>query len=801
MLAELQEKISTEFPANLKLLPKALRLKNYDYKKDITYGFDTENFEEEILKNKEEVDAFILSQSKKYNISKHDFSFILNELSKDLRLHSYQKRWLYILNHAIDDMVNAIYGPTCSGKSYTQFMTMVEGIRIYAGNPFFICHIAPTTIPDVLQANISDAFEIIKKNKVIKNNTFENSDYTLVFPTVLYDVLTPEEKAVVNYYATGEFKSVYVFNHKDKDAKEKLKAHLRTKKYVVIASTSYYYVNYLVDVMEDLNSEGYFKKFPVKFSCFDEGHRQAHSSCMETLAINTSMNGNGYSKKSMQSCIFDRLTSFGFVNNVMSGTLSKEHRNGPLHESDFRFTLNPKTNKDVYDIIDTMGYYQKFNFHNLTPIEKFMVSLKNSPLENIMSLAENFRHNYGDLPLSYEIKEFKSVLKSVLNKVCFGKKGISLVKVTPHNRQRGISSQNFMNFVDAEFKAKKNKILYYMTDNHRLASSNDTKQFEGMKIGTILKEQPQIKMIVVIEKLTTGTSINNINSVIILQEELSENGEYLRVEQIIGRGVRPSDEDLTLVFLNILEKEREIINRILVERQTILPRKEYDSLQGILNPLLVESEWLVTDAMAEEFKESFRNFIDDEFIFNIQDQIMMKKNQFLREQNNDGLKRGITEGFEWDIDKKFEKISRWKQNISTNLSTNLEMRVHDWCPNAIERGGSGNREDMDIKLGDTWLAFDFKCSTRVKLSTSKKYYLESMALKDGLKQTNNGKVSNAMIYLATRLFIDEQLDKFDIVVDLVEFNGWESRSILDSQLLQSSDKHRVRNLFTISETV
>lgn len=788
--------ISQVSPAKaLKPLKKELELVKHDQSEYAKVSIDHEAFKEALPKYIAKTTKFISSQAATYNTTPEKMELTVNELTKNLKLLTHQKDWLYRSNITVDGLTNVHYGATSSGKSYTQAHMMLQFAMTYHNVPTCIIFTAPTTITNVLQANESKFFRVAEKNINIKKNTLENSEYLFTFNLSHYRNMTPRERKVVDYWVSSEYKSVFVFDPTNKQSSIDLTELLKTKKHIAFSASSYYIIKYFIPIFETLGKD-YFEKFKVLFSSFDEGHRFAHSSCMQTMSMNTSMSRGQFSKKPIMERLFSPLYSLGFTNNVFTGTPSKEQRIGPMKKMDFRDTLKEtdQHDKKILEIIDKDGAYQKFLFHDLPDVAKCMISLKNSPLGEIISITENFKHNYGDKPIDYTKKEFKNVLAMIFEHVCFSKKGITMVKIARKNRTKSIDLSKFEDFIGTNLSKRKNEILIWVSGRHCLANSKNNKQFKDMRIETVLELNPQIKMIVIIDKLSTGTSINNVNSVVVMQEDLSKNNEFISVEQFIGRGVRPSDEDLSIVFLNIRENEKAIIHRVLVERQTILPREDYDKLKANVSEVLEESSWLVTDEMAEEFRVKLERYFDKEFIGNVKDQLSHLNGELIGWENNDGYK--------WSNQHRFDNyVSESKQDLSTALSKKLELRVHEWCPNAVKKGGSGNREDMDIKLGNTWLALDFKCSTRVKLSTSPKYYLESMALKDGTRTTNDGQVSNAMIYLATRLFIDEQLDKFDIVVDLVEFNGWESRSILDSQLLQSSDKHRVRNLFTISETV
>lgn len=768
----------TPFPTST----SELTITKYDFTKNLKFNIDTAAFEKNYRKELKQQKAGIIRQFQKYHTTESKINITINEILKNDKIRKYQLTWLYTFNTQVDNLINVIYGPTSAGKSHTIDFLIANAWKVYFGLNYFINLTTPKQHGSILVSYIEKFCNTVKKSKTIEANTIDNKLWGFSITESLYSLLKKETQEIINSWIKKNNQSVFFYNSKnDKEFND----WLLTKKDIVNIATTHYYSKQMTvfDSVAELN-KNYFTEIPIKLFIFDEGHNEAHSSCEDSVSSNMQIGRTNFGKTFR---LFVEMRKFGFIGNVATGTPSFEQRaKSGMTEEDFKSGIRDLSIKKQ---LDEKGKYRIFRIRDLTKTERVLVALNNSPLDSIISIKDNWIARYGDkIPMNYESKLMHPVLNDILDQTCFSRKGITLVQLTPKGRLmkgRGMNYNTFEAYAKSNLAHKSKEILYWFTGNHRLASSSDLAQFDGMNIDDVLSKNPQIKLVVVVNKLTTGVSINNINTTIVLKKIVSKNNEYITPEQFIGRGVRFGCEDLMIVFLDIDEEEKQIINRILIERQVILPRKEHDILSNMLNPMLENVKWFLNNEMFEGFKTQFKDYCENEFVGNVISTLNWLKSLFHSWNKNDGG--------EWKSEDFHKNAAKFKTVVSTILSTILESRLHESCDDAIERGGSKNKQDMDIRLNNEWLAIDFKCSTRLKMSTSEKFNLCGLALKDSTR-SNDGKVCNGMLYVTTRLYFDEKIDEFELAIDLIEFHDWHRNNILDSQLKASSDKHQVRNL-------
>lgn len=754
-------------------------------------------------------------------------------------------------------LINVFDGPTGSGKSWFQEFVMTNTNLLFTKSTFFINFTSPFQMDTVLKSNLKHIIKAYKTKHYQFTRALAQKEFMILVHRNIYEGLNPEEMTLADELISGTSHNNNKSHMTVFDSKTDLESIISKYSKIIVLGTSMYLDKTVVPAL--IKSD--LSKFKIKINIFDEAHREAHTMLKYLISLCTTQTTSQYTDRSHN--IVNDLTKEGFVNSFFTGTSSVHQRSSNRVILDrAKENLDSREYNTVVGDENNLMSINRFKFHALSPIEKDIVAIRNSPLGEVYDLTANAyslmqqegvcpdinilphkHHSYNgkgiklkvtditntkflndttndyynsrnqsqkdkviaqllgtsgtvDKPVKilnkhlsfiweafnivtdkvsgklvydchFEINTYyERILKHTIDTKVFNNSGLSLVRVDKKGSVDGMDLLNFKTFLNKNHSKDLNKVLIHTGEESRLASSTDPKQFGNMHINDILSENPEIKMIVIIEKLGTGVSINNIHNIFILMKEKSRNGEYLRLEQLVGRGVRQSTEPLNIYFNFIGTQEVQVLDRIINDRQTIVPLSDWEYLNESLTESLEEGRWLLTEKVLEDCANQFNEYVPE---------LMLS----LESTYNDNIRRETKKGYDLTI---HENISLLKRGLGSRATEVAEGDMHAYV-DGKQRGGVTNRSDVCLDTPDGFMEIDFKFTTGTYFDRNISWSLKGADRTDGKLAIDN-------LFICTCINITENLE-LELRAYLVEFKDENRTSVTENMLIENnSDEFR-----------
>ena len=761
----------------------------------------------ELNRSKEEVESlfFKLLKDKKLRPYQIEFlTYIITGSPKDNNQQSY---------HLIP-VLESVMG---SGKSFLQetFLTMTQ--TILGDTKYHVTMTAPVRHVSVLIKPAINLIEKAATSLISFDNRMVDYELKKFISKqqagiIISDtfIKKPNEKLKRAISILKNQNKLYIVGKKNDTT---LKEFLETHSKIVSIVSNNHFIHSVYDSVKELGDDFY----DYKMLMVDEAHSSFHS-FQETLVATTfQMTEDQFNNNLIEE--MKEILDSKFRVTFFTGTASYEQREDLVTKDKLKNKLYYKSEKTIEKLLQKHKEIQIFAHHSVKEIDKLLIASNNSYFEESIDFLEEIaveengvkviknmlyktlKGDYGYLDaklediknwfdggklkiqeqidalsrknhaIKYLLPFFKKIsemgerkLRTDLKKVILSrvqkslkKDGHTIIKTANIDSYRGLDKNDVIEILSKSKKDLSDKTLIWNGTEACLMKNHNSnpKEFLGHSIEKVLANNPQIKIIIINEKMTTGISINSISSIFVLKSYVSLNDEVINLNQLIGRGVRPFEEGLTIGFINTGKAEKIAMNHFLNAQRIILPKEPWESIRTCFQKVIKSSNSLMKPEIIRDIEKDYQRYYKKDLNFTMMNLIRVPL---------DSAKRVFDPSSDEFLIQVFESL---RNSASTQLSAMSEKFMHYYSTNAVPKGGV---HDCDIQLqaGGVMVDLDFKYHVQTpELKNGEWVYpSSSMILKS--KDRSSGKLNLKNLYLIVNVKILTNMN-YEFQAYLAEF--------------------------------